>query len=163
MRSYGLFLALFLAASSYAQNIDTKRISAELVAKVYSLPEIHKDLFKNARHSANCVFVIVNDVIERDSLKIHLFSAQYDVADMKVLYYPRKSIAGYDINYWFQIDDVKIEQREASIRFKTIYSKDNWLEEYDQVHVDGKVEFELIENGEWKIKRRKIREYKIER
>jgi hypothetical protein len=163
VRIYGLFLALFLSASSYAQNIDTKRISAELVAKVYSLPEINKDMFKNARHSANCVFVIVNEVIERDSLKIQISSAQYDIADVKVLYYPRKSIAGYDITYWFQVDEISIEQKGASIRFKTIYSKDNWLEEYDQVHVDGKLEFELMPNGEWRIKRRKIKEYKIER
>lgn len=157
-----LFLAVIVCTNSLGQTREIKKTTAELISEIYTFGEIDGGLFLNKRHSSDCIFVIVNEVIESDSSKVLFSTDEYDIGGLKVIYYPRKSIAGYNINYWFQVDEVLIGQKDALIRFKTIYSRDNWLEEYDQVHLDGQVEFRL-EDGTWVIKGRKMREYKIER
>ena len=153
MRIFALLLFYAVIFTSTAQE---RLDSVELITKAYLLDEVNKDLFYNENHSRNCIFVIKNKILEEDSLK-RFFPSQYHFESFIVVLYPRKYLIGHNINYWIQIDEIRINGNNAFLIFRTVYSNDNWFAENDVTKIKGEINFVRVKNGSWEITRKKIK------
>jgi hypothetical protein len=148
-------LLILLVSDSEAQ---IGKLASDLISEMLVGGEIDNTLFRNYRHSSNCVFVILNNVIESDSSQ-RFSPKQHEARGYIVLFYPRKSIAGYEIKYWIEIDRIEATTSTACLSFRIITSENNWFEEYDKVYLSGNVTF-LQVDGSWKVSERSIRRFK---
>lgn len=150
-----VYKALLFLLVSFASKAQEHRDSIELISKIYLLDEVSKDLFMNQNYTPNSIFVIKNKILEVDSLK-RIFPSRYPFENFIVVLCPRKYLIGYEINYWIQIDEIKINGSRAFILFKIVHSNDNWFQENDVTKMKGELYFVRL-NGSWEITKKKIR------
>lgn len=141
---------------------QVNRDTLEIIMGVCSLEEIDTDLFNNQDHPANSIFILKNSSVESDSAKRN-FPTVHEYGGLNLLLYPRKYIVGHYVTYWLVFDDIRILGSNAMVRFKTVFSKDNWFEENDETHIQGVLSFRRVAGGSWKVVKKDIEKFPLTR